>query len=357
MNEEAQDIAAIAAAYDQDALPLARRGNGVGGDLKTEIADFQVEELPAYEPAGEGEHLFLWVEKHDTPGEEMVRKIAQALRIGPRDIGVAGIKDRRAITRQYVSVPARCEEAVNEMSIGGVTVLSATLHRNKLKTGHLRGNRFKILLRNVSPTAADDAQALIEPLAQRGFPNYFGGQRFGRDNDTLLLGLELLCGVRKPTDLRRSRRKFLSRFALSAAQSFLFNQVLARRLENGKLFECLTGDVMHVVSSGGKFLCEDTAADSPRFAAGEIVPTGPLFGPKMKTPAGETAAEEQAVLASCGIPEDAFNTYPQLTPGSRRPLLIRPGEINVQAPAAGQLELNFTLPAGVYATTLLREIM
>jgi len=355
MNQEPQNLAAIAAAYDHESLPRARTSDGTGGELKAEIEDFEVEEIPAYEPSGEGEHVFLWVEKRDTPSEEMVRKLAQALSVRPADIGVAGMKDRRAVTRQFVSVPVKCEGDLPQLDIEGVRVLSHARHRNKLKTGHLRGNRFTILLRNVP--GVSNAHALTAATGQRGFPNYFGDQRFGYGNETLATGLQLLCGEKKPGDLRRSRRKFLLRFALSAAQSFLFNQVLARRLSAGKLFETLPGDVMHVVESGGKFVTTDVAVDHARFMAGEIVPTGPLTGPKMKRPEGAVAEEEAAVLAQYGLTEEAFRLYPQLTAGARRPLLIRPADIAVESPAADQLLLRFVLPPGVYATTLLREIM
>lgn len=137
---------------------------GVGGTLKEQPEDFVVEEIPAYEPSGAGEHLFLWVEKRDVAGEDLLRHVARRLAILSQDIGMAGVKDRRAITRQWVSVPARCEPTIAEIDSGQIRVLRAVRHGNKLRTGHLRGNRFSIRVRNASEEAAHRAARVAEVI-------------------------------------------------------------------------------------------------------------------------------------------------------------------------------------------------
>lgn len=327
---------------------------GIGGVIKQEPEDFVVEELPAYEPSGEGEHLYLWIEKRDTSAEQLQQHLARTLHIPSRDIGTAGLKDRRAVTRQYVSVPAACEDSVGEVDTDSIRVLRHARHGNKLKTGHSRGNRFEILLRNVDETAVTNADRVREVIAKQGFPNYFGDQRFGTHHETLDLGLELLAGTKKPKDIPASRRRFLLRLALSAAQSHLFNRVLAERLTDGVLHRVMAGDVMQVTASGGLFVVEEVEREQQRFDAGETVITGPIFGPKMRSPQGEPAAREQRVLTECEVSEADFLRHRKLTSGTRRPYIVRPHDLTVSPDQHG-LQLEFTLPRGSYATTLLRE--
>ncbi|MBW3540136.1 MAG: tRNA pseudouridine(13) synthase TruD [Planctomycetes bacterium] len=327
---------------------------GVGGVVKQRPEDFEVEELPAYEPGGDGEHLFLWIEKRDVSAEELQRHLSRTLGIGRGEIGTAGLKDRRAITRQYVSVPARCEPRVDGVNSDSIRVLQARRHRNKLRTGHLKGNRFSVLLREATANAVERAQAKVDRLAPSGFPNYYGEQRFGRECETLQTGMDLLAGRTTPRDLPPARRKFLLRLSLSAVQSGLFNRVLAARLAAGRLEQIEAGDVLQVTASGGLFLAEDVPRDQRRFATGEIVPTGPLFGPKMREPFGAPAQLEQVVLEEFGLDRAAFGKFPKLTAGGRRPLLVRPQDLSVAGEPDG-LRLQVTLPPGSYATVLLRE--
>jgi tRNA pseudouridine13 synthase len=338
----------------------------IAGTLKSVPEDFVVEEIPAYEPSGDGEHLFLWIEKRNLSGEEMQRRLARALGIKPHEIGSGGIKDRRAVTRQWLSVPAKLDPLVAAAESDEFRVLKAARHGNKLRTGHLRGNRFSILIRDCKPASdcgmgalhspLEISRTLVERIATLGFPNYYGEQRFGRDGETAALGFDLLAGRKSPRDIPYSRRKFLLRLSLSAVQSELFNRVLAARLTDGLLATVLAGDVMEVVASGGKFLAEDPTKEQPRCDAGEIVVTGPMFGPKMKQPMGVPAEREAKVLADAGLTLDQFAGFGDLLAGTRRPLVIRPGELLVAEEPAG-LRFTFTLPPGVYATTLLAEIM
>ncbi|MBL8851074.1 MAG: tRNA pseudouridine(13) synthase TruD [Planctomycetaceae bacterium] len=329
---------------------------GIGGVLKQSPEDFVVEEVPAYEPCGEGEHLFLWVEKRDLSAEQLHARIARVLGIARGDVGIAGLKDRRAVTRQFVSVPAKAAARVPELDAPELRVLSAALHRNKLRTGHLRGNRFEIIVRDVAEGAFADATAIAAVTRDRGFPNYYGEQRFGVDNETAALGFDLLTGRRTPRDIPPARRRFLLRLALSAAQSLLFNEVLANRIRAGRLHRVEAGDVMQVVASRGCFVVADAAAEQARFDRRETVVTGPMFGIDMKPPTGAPLREEQSVLEQHGVTSELLAAHRKLIPGARRPCVIWPEDLHVEA-AGDALRFRFILPSGVYATTLLREFL
>ncbi|QDU38271.1 tRNA pseudouridine synthase D [Maioricimonas rarisocia] len=330
---------------------------GIGGVLKHEPEDFVVEEIPTYEPSGEGEHLFLWVEKQDVAAEQLVGYLSKALGVGRNSIGVAGLKDRRAVTRQYVSVPAGVEEkAAAGIDTHDIRVLKAVRHRNKLHTGHLQGNRFEIVVRNVSEDALARAQAIGEEVSRKGFPNRFGTQRFGRENETLKLGLALLQGKKSPHEIAPGRRKFLSRLALTAVQSALFNAVLDARAADGTLQTVLPGDVMQKVTSGGCFVSTEKDVDQARFDRREIVPTGPLFGVKMKPAGGEVAEREQQVLDRFELPAQQFAAVRRQLPGARRALLAWPKDLEIDEVPEG-IRFRFALSSGVYATAMLREFM
>ena len=329
---------------------------GIGGQYKVEPDDFIVEEIAAYEPSGEGQHLFLWIEKRDIPHDLLMRRIASILEVSPNDIGFAGIKDRRAVTRQYVSVPISSAERVDGLNSDQLTVLRSSPHGNKLKTGHLRGNRFTVVLRGTAENASQTAPLIVQRLNQSGFPNYYGEQRFGHEGETLKLGLDLLTGAKRPQEIPYSKRKFLLRLALSSVQSELFNQALALRLEAGLLHTVLAGDVLEVMQSGGKFVAEDVAREQERLDSGEVCVTGPMFGVKMLSPRGVPLERETKLLDESGLKLDQFQKYSQLLSGARRSYIARPGELRTAEVSHG-IQLEFTLPSGVYATTLLRELM
>ncbi len=346
---------------------------GIGGVLKTEPHDFIVEEIPAYQPCGDGEHLFLWIEKIGVPADQLGRHLAEVLHITPRELGTAGLKDTHAVTRQFVSVPRKVESRVKGIDTDGIRLLSATPHQNKLRTGHLHGNRFQVLVRGAGFQPAgptndgqvenlphEAALAIAERVRQFGVPNYYGSQRFGNKNSTLKLGLKLLNEAREsnaaPREADRPNRRFLHRLALSAAQSWLFNNVLAERLRDGLLHQVLLGDIMQKCESGGIFDVRDVAAEQPRFEARETVISGPMFGPKMKPTLHEPAVREQRVLAASGLTLDCFRRFGHLAEGTRRPLLIWPEDLQVR-PVTDGLLFEFSLPSGAYATVVLREFM
>jgi tRNA pseudouridine13 synthase len=335
---------------------------GIGGRIKLLPDDFEVEEIPAYQPSGSGDFLYLWVEKRDMGAEYFTRQVARRLDIPVGEVGTAGLKDRRAVTRQMVSVPAGVEDRVAQLDGDGIRVLSVSRHGNKLRPGHLHGNRFRILVRDLSSDVAvgEVLPSVIERLKQQGVPNYYGPQRFGRDGETWSLGLALLSHEKPPVTASgrpaNLRNPFLRKLALSAAQAGLFNHYLAQRLTEGLLHRVLAGDVMCKLPFGGMFVAEDVTREQDRFDAREIVPSGPIFGRKTFASAAEAAAREAAVLDAYHLTSRSFAGFGKLVQGTRRHNLLFPTDLSAAMHADG-VELSFTLPAGSYATVLLREIM
>jgi tRNA pseudouridine13 synthase len=332
-------------------LPRLTEGvPGCGGAFKLVPEDFEVEELPAYTPSGEGEHLYLWVEKRGRDTREVVRVLSQALGVPEGEVGVAGMKDRHAVTRQLLSVPARTEPKLAGFSLEGVRVLWTRRHGNKLRTGHLRGNRFRLRLRGVKDVGA--ARESFSQLVARGVPNYFGEQRFGRAGDNADRGKALLLGQRLPQRPDRFQRKLY----LSAFQSHLFNRALAERLRAGTFDRALLGDVLRKEDSGGLFVCESPEVDNPRVAAFEVSPAGPMFGPKMTPAAHGVAQAEAALLAEEGMTLSDFVRGGGETEGTRRPYRVRIGNPEL-TPEGEDLLLAFDLPKGAYATEVLAELL
>jgi len=328
---------------------------GIGGTLKARAQDFEVEEVPAYAPSGEGEHLYLWLEKTDMPAFALTRWLSESLGVRADDIGCAGLKDARAVTRQYVSVPKACEPRL--ASLEGhpqVRLLHARGHTNKLKTGHLRGNRFRIRLTEVAPDALGRAQQILARLTDLGLPNSYGPQRFGHQGHTAVLGAQAL-GL-GPQSGRRLGKSTL-RLGLSALQSTVFNACLRQRMARGLWQQPLLGDVMQVRLSGGPFVVEDPARERARLDAHEVVLTGPMPGPKMRAATGEGLALETAVLESLGLSWQTFAGPNKLMQGTRRAAVVWPEEVSVEAGDEASLVVQFTLPKGAFATSLMNELM
>ena len=327
---------------------------GIGGKIKSIPEDFEVEEIPAYEPSGQGDFLYLWLEKRAMGAEFFTRQIAKRLDIPVGEVGTAGLKDRHAVTRQMVSVPATVEARLPQLEGDGIKLLRVGRHSNKLRSGHLHGNRFRILIRNCSPLPGGEGSKLvIERIRQHGLPNYYGTQRFGRDAETLHMGLAL---VRGDKTARPIRNPFLKKLALSAAQSALFNHLLAQRFRDGLLRQVLPGDVMCKIPFGGMFVAVDVAAEQKRFDAREIVSAGPMFGRKTFAAAEVAAQREQAALSAFELTDSSFNGFGKLLQGTRRHNLVYVDDLAADDESDG-LRLTFTLPAGCYATGLLREFM
>jgi tRNA pseudouridine13 synthase len=326
---------------------------GIGGALRTTREDFFVDEEPAYLPSGEGEHVFAKIEKRGLTTSMAVERIAKALNVKDRDIGVAGMKDRHAVTRQWISLPPPTQVgAVEALVLEDITILEVGKHGNKLRTGHVRSNRFQLRVRGCGEASVARASEILERLARPpGAPNWYGEQRFGRDGDNAARGRAIVMGEGFPRDRK------LARLLVSSLQSELFNQWLIARMADGLYSTVLAGDVLHKVG-GGMFTTEDPAVDGPRLTAGEVVLTGPMFGITMRQPAQASAAAEREdkILADAGLERAAFATVRALAEGTRRDATITVGAPHVIGIDDG-IEVTFTLPGGTYATAVMREVM
>ena len=327
---------------------------GIGGVLRASPEDFFVDEEPAYPASGAGDHVFVRIEKRGLTTQQAVERIAKALAVNARDIGVAGMKDRHAVTRQWISLPPPiAPEAVRVLALDDIAIVDVARHPHKLRTGHVRANRFVLVVRDAGEGAEARARAILDRLAQPpGAPNWYGEQRFGRDGDNAEKGLAIVRGDKPPRD------KKLARLLVSSLQSKLFNDWLVARMNDGLYARVLAGDILHK-RGGGMFVCEDPAADGPRLVAGELCITGPMFGDRMRAPtAGTTAAEREAtVLAAAGLTADSFSTVRVIAEGTRRDATIEVGAPTVRALGPGAIELSFSLPGGAYATAVMREVM
>jgi len=342
-----------------DPPPAALDIPGTGGQLRRRPEDFRVRELPAYAPDGrEGAHLLLTLWKRGWNTEDAVREVARQLGLSQASIGRAGLKDRAAVTEQWVSLPWEAAGAVERFAHPDIRLGPPHPHGNKLRRGHLKGNRFEIVLRNLERPPAEALELAGSSLAlveRQGLDNLYGEQRFGREGANLERGLALLA---RPRFLRRADLMF------SAVQAALFNIYLLLRRRRGLLDRVLMGDVLRRLDSGGPFTCEDPREDQPRLEAGELCITGPVFGSRQMSPPARTAAAEleAEVLANCGVEPASLKALGKKAQGSRRALRVFPGPIEVEPVAdeeglGGGLRLRFELPAGSYATQLLREVM
>ncbi|MBI5517340.1 MAG: tRNA pseudouridine(13) synthase TruD [Deltaproteobacteria bacterium] len=327
---------------------------GVGGVLRASPEDFRVEELPAYEPSGSGEHTWVRFEKTAMTTPFALQAMARELGVNVRDVGVAGMKDRHAVTVQHATFPRVEPSRVEGLAIPGLRVLAVSRHGNKLKTGHLRGNRFELRVTGleVGPEEALlRAEAVASVLRARGAPNYYGEQRFGRDGDNAPRGLAMLQGTEPWPRDGKMRRLFVS-----AAQSALFNVYLSARVDQGLHDRHVLGDLaLRVATRGRPWVVEPSEAEV-LFGTGEASPTGPMFGPAMPWPPEGTPARarEEEVLARRGLTAEVFGRAGDLGEGTRRPTRLVVEGLLVSVDGAG-LKLAFTLGPGGYATVVARE--
>jgi tRNA pseudouridine13 synthase len=315
--------------------------------------DFLVEEIPAFAPSGEGEHLYLEIVKTNVTTNEAVLRVCQALDVDDRGAGYAGMKDKRAVASQTISVPFprdRSHEDALRLELEGVVVRGATRHGHKLKPGHLKGNRFSVALRGLDATAVPDIVRDLEQAGQRGVANAFGPQRFGRDGDNPERAMTWLAG-RAPGPKDRRQRRLL----FSALQAELFNRVLSLRQADGTWNVPLAGDLLRKCDTGGIFLCTDPEADAERALRGEICPTGPLFGVKMRWPEGEPAKIEREILQAAVGDSDLLDRHRALGEGTRRAFVLHVRDLAIREvrDEESALLVVFVLPKGGYATTLL----
>lgn len=323
--------------------------------------DFWVEEIPAYLPSGSGEHVFVTFEKRDLTTPDAVTLLARALSADPRSAGTAGMKDKRAVTRQTASflfpVGKDAEALLAGFSHPALRVLSVSRHENKLKPGHLIGNRFRIGLRGLSAEGAAQIRQKLNELAKIGVPNAFGPQRFGRDGDNPERALAWVAGKAKPPRDRREQR-----FLFSALQSMMFNRVLDARVKDGSWSTVLAGDLAKKHDTGGLFLVPADEAGlsdaQERARLGQLSATGPMFGAKMRWPEGTPAEIERKVLTEAIGEPERLDGFRALGEGTRRALRLWVSDLTVedqQEPSLGErsLSVQFVLPKGSYATTVL----
>lgn len=345
---------------------------GVGGVIKERPEDFLVEELPAYQPSGQGEHLFLYIEKRQQTTSDVIRRITRAWNVDRGDIGYAGLKDKQAVTRQHLSIrlpdPSRDAELLARLADTPVKVLWAQRHVNKIRRGHLAGNRFVIRIRQVEPTAVIRTKQVLDRLAQQGVPNFVGDQRFGFRQTNHLAGRALLLGRwqealdlalanpdpdeseplregrlayqrgdyakalehwprnlhadRQALDLLRQGRPvekvvlsldpIQREFLLNAWQSHVFNRVLDRRLRGDGVprFDHLAqGDLAYKHDNGAVFLVDADTASLENGPDGRVrnlglSPSGPMWGPRMARAAGLPDELEVAELQAFGVTID-----------------------------------------------------
>ena len=322
---------------------------GTGGRIRALQDDFEVTEEGAYSLSGSGDHVYLWLEKRGNTTKFVVDELVKQLGMKFSEVGVAGLKDRHAVTRQWISLPRKYEAKLAGFALEGTRILEVTAHTNKLGIGHLRGNRFRIRVRGTDPDSAARVENILAALRISGVPNYFGPQRFGNTGANAVRGAELVRDGR----MRGPESIPIKRFLIAALQSLLFNHILRLRLERGVYNGVLRGDVAKKHETGGIFVVEDALLESPRAAALEISATAPLYGRKV-TPVAQWdgRALEDEVLALAGLTWDGFKDRH----GDRRITRIVIGEANFKATIDGYW-LEFSLPKGCFATTVLREVM
>jgi tRNA pseudouridine13 synthase len=332
------------------ALPEWARAHGAPlftASIRNQPADFRVVENLGFELSGSGEHDYLWVEKVGANTDWVARQLARHAGVRPGDVGYAGMKDRHAITQQWFSVPARGAVDWTSFAAEGVTIRAVQRHDRKLRRGAHASNTFRIALR--TPQAAAMRPAVDERLAAmaaRGVPNYFGPQRFGRDGGNVDLARRLFAGAR----LKRDKRSI----AISAARSLLFNEILALRVADGSWERILPGELVNLDGSGSVFRAETVDETLERRARElDIHPTATLWGLRSDLSPGVIETLERK----------ATDAYTDLRTGlerlavkaSQRPLRLRMTDLSWEF-ADDALWLEFTLPPGAFATSVLREV-
>ncbi len=331
--------------------------------------DFVVTEIPLYEFSGEGEHLILKIRKKDLATWDMLKILSDYTGVKSRDIGYAGLKDKNAMTIQYISVHRSYEEVLDKFEHPQIKILEKTYHNNKIRIGHLKGNHFFIRLKRVQPLHKMKLEAALKDIATLGMPNYFGFQRFGLDGDNYKKGEAIIAGTLKVRD-RKLRQMYIN-----AYQSYLFNAWLSKRIEISKImdnfeaneisdklglsvetikeiqkqkhpFKVLNGDVFSHYPYGKIFHIENVAEEAEKFYQRDRVPTGLLSGKKTKLAADDALQFEEEFIKE--TKED----------GSRRFAWIFPSEISSEyKEEKAWFELNFELPKGSYATELISELI
>ena len=333
--------------FDWSVLPTITADlPGTGGRTRVCLEDFGVSEIARSNPSGEGGFAYAYVEKRGLNTHDLVAALRE--RGVPYDkVGVAGLKDKHAITRQWLSVPAGHALALEALdTLDGVRVIEVSRHDTRLRRGHLRGNRFEVRVRHAGADWQGRGQAVVNRLQTLGLPNYFGPQRFGRFNSNAIDAVRMLRGEKVPGGRR------LNDFFISALQAHLFNWYLKRRIESAIYSSVLSGDRARRHDTGGMFLVGDPLAESERAARLEISAVLPLYGRKVSGGLEKAAELETQVLEHFALRRSDFRRH---TRGAWRISRVRPEDIVLYRSEDGYVA-EFTLPNGSYATTFLREL-
>lgn len=328
---------------------------GTSGHIGPALEDFRVDEVPLYAASGEGEHLYVRIEKRGLTTRDAIGRVAEASSVPAAEIGSAGMKDKNAVTTQWLSVPARRARPAETWALPeGLRVLEVTRHGNKLRTGHLKGNRFQIRIEGATDDALERALGIVSALSTRGLANYFGAQRFGHGGRNLEKGLRWLSALARG-DRGPRMPHFEQKLLSSVVQSEVFNRYVALRLAEG-LDGPLEGEVVRLEGTGSHFAVEDPSRELPRWAARDIHPTGPMIGPKGRAATGRALALEEQAAGAIGLAADARDALRRFAEGTRRDLLVWPADMSILPSGPGSLTASFYLPAGSYATELVREL-
>ena len=320
---------------------------GTGGRTRVCLEDFVVSEIPRLQPDGVGEFVYAYVEKRGLNTHDLVAALREQ-GVPYNDVGVAGLKDKNAVTRQWLSVPGKHAPALEALDrLEGVRVLELSRNGTRLRRGHLRGNRFEVRVRQPDAGWEGQGNSIVRRIQDTGLPNYFGPQRFGRFNSNAIDAVRLFRGEKVPGGRR------LNEFFISALQAHLFNWILKRRIEMGLYDRVLSGDRARRHDTGGMFRVGDAETESKRAARLEISAVLPLYGRKVSGGLDAAFALEDWVLRRFGLRRSDFRRH---TRGSWRISRVRPEEVALRARDDGYV-IEFTLPNGAYATTFLRELI
>lgn len=318
----------------------------ISGQIGPDPEDFRVSEIPLYEFSGEGEHLLLHLRKRGLNTRDVVNEVARHSEVSARDIGYAGMKDRHAVTTQWLSVATAADPDTWAWS-DAVELLEYTRHQNKLRTGHLRGNQFDIRLVNVD--AVDTLFARVEALRTTGILNGFDAQRFGLDGKNLEHALRW---AQRGGRISHFKKKLYA----SVLQAHVFNLVLRHRADANQL-RVLHGDVLRLDGNHSVFVSDDPAVDEARRQDHDVHLTGPIFGPRSKQPEHEALTIERSALETLALNEEAMERIARSGPGTRRDLFLEVRDLSMSIESSNTVRVQFSLESGAYATNVLRHLL
>ena len=333
-------------------LPHAHGGPVAEARLKAVPADFQVFECMHVTPEGEGEHLWLELEKTGWNTEDVAMWLAKSAGVHRLSVGYSGLKDKHAVTRQWFSLhlPGKADPDFDWPQ--GITLIQSGRHRRKLNRGTHRANRFVIRATDLRGDM-EQLDLRLAAIIAEGIPNYFGEQRFGRGAGNLVRGREWLTGGEAP------RKKSLRSIWLSAVRSDLFNQVLAERVSRGVWNRILKGDILQPEGSRGLFCADDDADAAARVIGGEVHPTAPMPGVAGMASSGPCREMEAQILAPSQAVIDGLcrEGVDEIRRATRLPVQDLQWSLQQEREGENSLELAFKLPAGAFATTVMAELV